>query len=54
MADASELGVWVARIPCDAAGNADSVAELAVLQMLALTRRLGDKVVPALAQLGSN
>ncbi len=39
---AAELGVWVARVPGDAGGNADSVAELAVLQVLALLRRLDD------------
>jgi phosphoglycerate dehydrogenase-like enzyme len=39
---AAELGVWVARIPGDLAGNGDSVAELAMLQLLALVRRLDD------------
>jgi phosphoglycerate dehydrogenase-like enzyme len=39
---ATELGVWVARVPGEAAGNADSVAELAVLYLLALLRRLDD------------
>lgn len=39
---ATELGIWVARVPGDAAGNADSVAELAVLHLLALLRRLDD------------
>src|SRR5260370_3925008 len=39
---ATELGVWVARIPGDAGANADSVAELAVLQLLALVRRLDE------------
>src|SRR5487761_1202696 len=39
---ATDLGVWVARIPGDAGGNADSVAELALLQMLAITRRLDE------------
>jgi len=39
---ATELGVWVARIPGDAGGNAESVAELAMLQLLALTRRLDE------------
>jgi phosphoglycerate dehydrogenase-like enzyme len=39
---ATELGVWVARIPGDAGGNADSVAELALLQLLALVRRLDE------------
>lgn len=42
---ATELGVWVARIPADAGGNADSVAEIAVLHMLALGRRLGELTV---------
>jgi phosphoglycerate dehydrogenase-like enzyme len=37
---ASELGVWVSRVPGDVSGNADSVAELAVLFLLALARRL--------------
>lgn len=37
---ATELGVGVARIPGDVGGNADSVAELAVLQLLALVRGL--------------
>lgn len=39
---ATELGVWVSRIPGEAAGNADGVAEIAVLHLLALTRRLGE------------
>ncbi len=39
---ATQQGVWVARIPGDAGGNADSVAELAVLQLLALVRRLDE------------
>jgi phosphoglycerate dehydrogenase-like enzyme len=42
VARASELGVWVARIPGEAGGNAHSVAELAILQLLALVRRLDD------------
>jgi phosphoglycerate dehydrogenase-like enzyme len=37
---ATELGVWVCRIPGDAGGNADSVAELAILHLLALVRQL--------------
>jgi phosphoglycerate dehydrogenase-like enzyme len=45
---ATELGVWVARVPGDSAGNADSVAELAMLQLLALFRRL-DEARAALA-----
>ena len=44
---ATEQGVWVARIPGDAGANADSVAELAVLQLLAIVRRL-DEVREAL------
>jgi phosphoglycerate dehydrogenase-like enzyme len=39
---ASQLGVWVARVPGDLSGNAASVAELAVLGMLALLRRLDE------------
>jgi phosphoglycerate dehydrogenase-like enzyme len=39
-ARATELGVLVARVPGDAGGNADSVAEIAVLHLLALSRRL--------------
>jgi len=39
---ATELGVWVARVPGDVGGNAHSVAELAVLHLLALFRRLED------------
>lgn len=46
---ATELGVWVARVPGEASGNADSVAELAVLLLLALVRRLDD-VRAALAE----
>jgi phosphoglycerate dehydrogenase-like enzyme len=42
VATATELGVWVARVPGDIGGNADSVAELAVLQLLALARRLDE------------
>ena len=42
VAAATELGVWVARVPGDAGGNADSVAELAVLHLLALARRLDE------------
>jgi phosphoglycerate dehydrogenase-like enzyme len=40
VARASELGVWVTRVPGDVSGNADSVAELAVLLLLALVRKL--------------
>ena len=39
---ATRLGVLVARVPGDVGGNADSCAELAVLQLLALARRLDD------------
>jgi phosphoglycerate dehydrogenase-like enzyme len=39
---ATELGIWVARVPGDAGGNADSVAEVAILHLLALTRRLDE------------
>jgi phosphoglycerate dehydrogenase-like enzyme len=49
VATATELGVWVSRVPGDAGGNADSVAELAVLHVLALARRL-DETRAALAQ----
>ncbi|HEX9066882.1 MAG TPA: NAD(P)-dependent oxidoreductase [Streptosporangiaceae bacterium] len=47
LAAAAERGVWAARVPGDATGNADSVAELAVLLLLALVRRL-DEVRDAL------
>jgi phosphoglycerate dehydrogenase-like enzyme len=40
VARATELGVLVARVPGDTGGNADSVAEIAVLHLLALCRRL--------------
>ncbi|MBO0781136.1 MAG: hypothetical protein J2P37_20140, partial [Ktedonobacteraceae bacterium] len=36
---ATEAGVWVAHLPGAATGNADSVAELALLHMLLLSRR---------------
>jgi phosphoglycerate dehydrogenase-like enzyme len=39
---ATEAGVWVCRLPGDRTGNADSVAEMAVLHVLALLRRLDD------------
>jgi phosphoglycerate dehydrogenase-like enzyme len=48
VARATELGVWVSRVPGDVSGNADSVAELAVLFLLALARRL-DSARAALA-----
>lgn len=41
-ARAGQLGVWVARLPGDLTGNAAAVAELAVLHLLALRRRLDD------------
>lgn len=40
VAVATESGVLVARVPGDHGGNADSCAELAVMHLLALTRRL--------------
>lgn len=42
VATATERGVLVARVPGDASGNADSCAELAVLLLLALTRRFDE------------
>jgi phosphoglycerate dehydrogenase-like enzyme len=39
---ATELGIQVARVPGDVGGNADSCAELAVLLLLALARRLDE------------
>ncbi|QBD77537.1 hydroxyacid dehydrogenase [Ktedonosporobacter rubrisoli] len=36
---ATEAGIWVARLPAATTGNADSVAEMALLHMLLLTRR---------------
>jgi phosphoglycerate dehydrogenase-like enzyme len=39
---ATQLGVLVARVPGEAGGNADSCAELAVLHLLALARRLDE------------
>lgn len=42
VAAATRHGVLVARVPGDASGNADSCAELAVLLLLALTRRLDE------------
>jgi phosphoglycerate dehydrogenase-like enzyme len=39
---ATDLGVLVARVPGDVSGNADSCAELAVLQLLALARHLDE------------
>jgi phosphoglycerate dehydrogenase-like enzyme len=37
---ATDAGVWVARVPSAGTGNAESVAEHALLLMLALSRRL--------------
>ena len=48
VARATDLGVLVSRVPGDAGGNADSVAEIAVLHLLALSRRL-DEARAALA-----
>ena len=45
---ATDAGVWVARVPSRGVGNAESVAEHAVLLMLALSRRW-----PAGATLGT-
>jgi phosphoglycerate dehydrogenase-like enzyme len=42
VAAATERGIWVARLPGDLGGNADSVAEIAVLHLLTLSRRLDD------------
>ena len=39
---ATEAGVLVARIPGDVSGNADSVAEMAVLHALSLSRKLDE------------
>jgi phosphoglycerate dehydrogenase-like enzyme len=49
IATATQLGVLVARVPGDVGGNADSCAELAVLHLLALFRRL-DESRAALAE----
>ena len=40
VAAATELGVWVAHVPSSETGNAESVAEHAILLMLALSRQL--------------
>ncbi len=40
IATATDLGVWVARVPSVASGNAQSVAEHTLLLMLALSRQL--------------
>ena len=37
---ATKAGVWVANVPGAGSGNAESVAELAILQMLTLARRI--------------
>lgn len=41
---ATELGIWVAYAPADVTGNGDSVAEYAVLLLLAAARRLGTQL----------
>jgi phosphoglycerate dehydrogenase-like enzyme len=44
---ATDVGVWVARVPSAQTGNAESVAELAIYLMLALSRKsalLGDSI----------
>jgi phosphoglycerate dehydrogenase-like enzyme len=40
IATATRLGVWVARVPSQGVGNAESVAEHAIMLLLALSRRL--------------
>lgn len=40
VAAATKLGVWVANVPAGRSGNAESVAEHAILLMLALSRQL--------------
>jgi phosphoglycerate dehydrogenase-like enzyme len=40
VAAATEAGIWVANVPAAGVGNADSVAEHALMFMLALSRRL--------------
>jgi phosphoglycerate dehydrogenase-like enzyme len=42
VAAATNRGIWVARLPGELTGNADSVAETAVLHLLALSRRLDE------------
>jgi phosphoglycerate dehydrogenase-like enzyme len=42
VAAATDHGIWVARLPGELTGNADSVAEIAVLHLLALSRRLDE------------
>lgn len=39
---ASAAGAWVARLPADLTGNADSVAELAMVSMLTAVRRVDE------------
>lgn len=39
---ATELGIWVSYSPGDGSGNADSVAEYAVMLLIAANRRLGE------------
>ena len=40
---ATELGIWVSFSPGDESGNADSVAEYAVMLLIAACRRLGEE-----------
>ncbi len=47
---ATEMGIWVSYAPGDASGNADSVAEYAVMLLIAACRRLGE----ALAYIGDH
>ena len=46
---ATEAGIWVARVPSNQTGNAESVAEHAILLMLALSRR-GARLADAIQQ----
>ncbi len=39
---ATELGIWVSYSPGDGSGNADSVAEYAVMMLIAACRRVGE------------
>ncbi len=41
---ATEAGVWVSYTPGDVSGNADSVAEYAVMLLIATCRRLGEQL----------
>lgn len=44
---ATEAGIWVARLPASSTGNADSVAEHAILLMLSLSRHLQQSEISA-------